>query len=387
MTSKTIFLSEGNLCELKDGEIIVHTNQAYENYKQSIKEINKKKEWKTTGTGAQFTGAYYAAGDDADLEKMASISGICPCSDGKVVYAFNAENTGGLYITDLQNPQEKDAFIRVDQRLHFHDMDVNNENKIIVTMGDSYNNKHLALMEIGSVDYNVLTEGDCIDSSPKWSKKYPNVVYYDSCGIGYDQYGNFGGYGPKSIYKLNITTRDLEEVLEKEGHDLYSPYEDEHGNLYYLQRPYKTIKKEPMSIKDFLLAPFKILRAIGGWLDFFTMRYSGESLKTSGANPAVTPKKSKEELFIEGNLVKATENMKKNARLGERNPGYIPSDWRLMMKSVTGEEKIIKKGVLSYCVTSDGVLYTNGKYIIHATDQSEQVIAKSHMATKISSLV
>ena len=109
------------------------------------------------------------------------------------------------------------------------------------------------------------------------------------------------------------------------------------------------------------------------WLNFFTMRYTGDSLATNGNNGTKAKKKSKEELFIEGNLIKAEENQKTNERKGEKYAGIIPYEWELMKRTVLGETISIKKGVLAFDVQKDGhVIYSNGKYIIKMLDNKEE---------------
>jgi hypothetical protein len=49
-----------------------------------------------------------------------------------------------------------------------------------------------------------------------------------------------------------------------------------------------------------------------------------------------------------------------------------------MMKTPSGEEKVIQKAVMSYCVGKDGVVYSNGKYVI-----SGEYAVKAHLAMKI----
>ena len=50
----------------------------------------------------------------------------------------------------------------------------------------------------------------------------------------------------------------------------------------------------------------------------------GESLKsTSGANPAKARQKSEEELFVEGNLIKAQKALQQNQSAGEKFAGVI----------------------------------------------------------------
>jgi len=206
------------------------------------------------------------------------------------------------------------------------------------------------------------------------------VLYYDSAGIGYNSSGHFAGFGPRSIYRLNTTTGELDEVLEHPDFDYCYPFEDKDGSLYFIRRPHKQ-PYSGMTIIDLLTAPFKILRAFGGMLDMFTRRHTGESLKSSGANPAKLQQKSQEQIYIDGNLLEAEKTLKKNAAEGDKNPGYAPQNWELVVITPDGEEKVLKKSVMSYCVTPNGIAYSNGKYIM-INDQA----VKTHLATKFVSL-
>jgi len=165
--------------------------------------------------------------------------------------------------------------------------------------------------------------------------------------------------------------------LEHPAFDYYYPFEDQDGNLYFIRRPHKQ-NSGGMTIVDYITAPFKILRALGGMLDLFTRRHTGESLKSSGANPAKVNQKSQEQIYIDGNLLEAEKTLKKNAAAGDKNPGYAPQDWELVMKTPDSEEKVLQKSVISYCVTPQGTTYSNGKYII-----SNDHAVKVHLAAKL----
>jgi len=386
MDKKIIFLSDGSLHTWQDGEFVAQKSLIYEDYKRKIREIEQKNEWKKAGSGAAFMGVYFNEEASAALDYKVPINGIAFCQGSKIVYSLNFEKSNGLYIKNIQNVEEKEYAVMVNANITFHELDVDSQNNIIVSIGAGYFEKHLALMHTDNSDFTQLTEGDCLDQNPRWSKKYPDVIYYDSCGIAFTDNGHFLAYGPRSIYRFNTKTKELDEVLSDDNFDFYCPYQDENGDLFYIKRPYKPRQDNKNPIKDFLLAPFKILRAIGGWLDFFTVRYTGENLKTSGPNPAKHSNKTPEELFVDGNLLKAEQNLKNNMRMGDAHPGYIPKDWQLMVKSADGEEKVLKHGVLSYCMMpKNELIYSNGQYIIFAESNSkEKVLAKAHLATKIS---
>ena len=166
------------------------------------------------------------------------------------------------------------------------------------------------------------------------------------------------------------------------------PQVDQQGNLYCIQRPYSSgyHKESPfLVLKNVVLAPVKIIKAVIGWLDFFTQKYTGESLKTtSGANPAKTKQKSEEELFIEGNLIKAKQSLENNQKNGEKYPGFIPRSWQLIKIKPTGEKEVIKQGVMSFCIGNNIVIYSNGKHLIQLDEnKNETLLCEDKLISKI----
>ena len=370
------FLSEDRINLLEDTGAVRPLNCAVaEKYRAREKEIRLKNEWKQSGTGAMFTGAYSL--DASALDIKLSITGLSPGIDERFVYAINFERGGGIYFKH-PNPKELETPILASTDTHFFELDVNPSGRIAVSCAENYLERHIALLKTDDSYLREITEGDSFDCNPKWSLRDEDVLYYDSAGIAYNATGHFAGFGPRSIYRLHIKTGELYEVLENPKFDYCYPFEDAAGNLYFIRRPYEQSGGGKMAAWDYLTAPFKILRAIGGWLDLFTRRHTGESLKSSGANPAKANQKSPQQLYIDGNLLEADKTLKKNAAAGDKNPGYAPRDWELIMKTPEGEEKVLQKSVMSYCVTQDGIVYSNGKYII----SGGQAI-KVHLATKL----
>jgi len=376
--SRIVFLSEGriNILETLGQNVSPKPlNCAIaDRYKEKEREIRQKNEWKHSGTGAMFTGSYLP--DLPDSETRLAITGLSKGVDERLVYSINFENGGGVYFKPIE-AGELETPILVNMKTRFFELDVNPAGSVAVSCAEGYYERHIALLKLGSNYFETITEGDSSDCNPKWSEKDKDKLFYDSAGIGFDSAGNFAGIGPRSIYSLHTKTGDFEEVLTGDKYDYSSPFEDKTGNLYYIRRPYIQ-KRERMSFKDVILAPFRILRAIGVMLDFFTRRYTGESLKTSGANPAKMDTKSPQQIFIDGNLLEADKTLKENAAAGDKNPGYAPRSWELMKRTPDGEESVLHKSVMSYLVSEEGIIYSNGKYII-----SDAGAVKVHLAGKI----
>jgi len=354
---KVAFISEGKINVTSGETAKVMTCQTADKYREREREIRLSKEWKSKGMGAMFTGSYE---EDMPLDVRLPIIGLARGVDERLVYSINFESGGGIYFKSLDE-NELETPILVNIKTSFYELDVNASGRIAVSTGENYLERHITLLKIDDSYTQGITEGESADCNPKWSLKDENILYYDSAGIGYRN-GFFAGFGPRSIFRLNITTGELDEVLVGDKYDYCCPFEDKDGNLYYIRRPYVQ-GKSGMSAKDYAAAPGKIMRAFGGWLDFFTRRYTGESLKTSGANPAKSNPRSPEQIFIDGNLIEAEKLLKQNAAAGDKNPGYAPREWELVVNK-QGTEQIIHKSVMGYCVTDNGIVYSNGKYVI-----------------------
>jgi len=372
------FLSDGriNLLEAmaSDASVRILNCTVAEKYKEREREIRLKNEWKQSGMGAMFTGAYRM--DEYALDGRLPITGLSSSTDGRLVYAINLEKNGGIYFKH-PDPENSETPILVNTNAHFFDVDVNPSGNIAVACSENYQERHIALLKVDYSYLQDLTEGDSFDCNPKWSLRDENILYYDSAGIAYNGTGHFAGFGPSGIFRLNTRSGELDEVLADPKFNYCYPFENKDGCLYFIRRPYKQTDRK-MSTMDYIAAPFKIMRAFGGWLDLFTRRHTGESLNTSGANPAKSNQKSARQIYIDGNLLEAEKALRKNAMAGDKNPGYAPHDWQLMTKMPDGEEKVLQKSVMSYCVTQSSVVYSNGKYII-----SGNHAVKVHLATKL----
>lgn len=137
-----------------------------------------------------------------------------------------------------------------------------------------------------------------------------------------------------------------------------------------------------MTVVDVLRIPGKVLRAIFGWLNFFTQRYSGESLKKGSAGPVKAKQKTEEQIFIEGNLVNVTKSLRENMAAGDSYPGIAPKTWELIRVSPDGTKAVAVRGLIDYTLDKDGaVIYSNGKHIVKCMpDGSQTQICEANLA-------
>jgi hypothetical protein len=358
--------------------------QAVDQYKKNLEEIKQRKEWKSKGTGAMFMGR-------AIQQQGAEEVHAYPCDAvfiglNRVIYAARLEDGTAVYSKSLVDLQEVEGVVLRKKDFIIHTMDYEAGRKRLVlsaSVSGEYE-WHLSILDVEGNRIQYVTEGDCRDANPTFDPHNPDQVYYDSCGFAYDQHRRMS-IGPKKICVLNLKTGDLDTVIEDPNFDYLKPQKDSLGNLYFLKRPYKN-KADPFSLlKALITAPFKIIKAIIGWLDFFTQNYASESLKTTGGrNPAKVKPLSDEELFIEDNLVNVEKTRRENINTGEKYPGIIPKSWELVQRSPDGTLRTLKKGVLSFSVHDDHIVYSNGELLVQIESTgAETKLLEGKLITKI----
>lgn len=140
-----------------------------------------------------------------------------------------------------------------------------------------------------------------------------------------------------------------------------------------------------MSFLDVLLIPYKFIRGVFHFFEFFTWKYTGETFNTKGTNPAKSRQQDARELFIQGNLINVEKTLRENQKRGDAYPGIAPANWQLMRLKSSGQAEVVKKGVLDYDITPSGdVVYSNGKYIVRiGKDGREEKLGKAELALKI----
>ena len=181
---------------------------------------------------------------------------------------------------------------------------------------------------------------------------------------------------------IDVKNNSIDELYADEKTDYLKPDNDANGNFYYIKQPYKKPKQNEPLWKDILLFPVRLVKAVIGFLNAFSVIFGGESLRGKQNNNDVKSKqKSEKQLYFEGRLIEAEKNAKANAAKGEKNAGIFPGSRVLVKIDSNGNETVIKKGILDYTVLEDGsIICSNGRYILHLKDNEEIVLTKAKLA-------
>src|SRR5262249_58346421 len=108
-------------------------------------------------------------------------------------------------------------------------------------------------------------------------------------------------------------------------------------------------------VKDVLLFPWRILRAILGYLNFFSMIYGREPLRSAGGPKGNPLEQDVAALWLHGRMIDlASVSRDEGTWLG-------PDSWQLRARSPYGQDSPLASRVVSFDRCDDGgLLYRSG---------------------------
>lgn len=339
-----ICVTDGTETKRYDSEFITH-------YREYVQSRARTDEWKTGGSGAAFRGD--AAQWNVQERVDAYINGL-DWSEGKLVYCASVN---GSYCVRKKSLGEKIPEEHLYSSAETEILSVRaNGKKIAVSISPDAVTAKIGILQPEGSALTTYTDGDARDGNPIF---YGGKLYFDSAGVGRGNDGEFRTYGASGIYAY--FDGEIEECVKGGKVSYLHPCPREDG-LYCIRRPAKSGKSGNIFL-DILLFPWRILKAIFGFLQAFTLMFGGESLTTSGNNPAKGKKKDAGSIFVDGSRVLADKEYARNRRYKDREHGFAPQTWKLV-RIAGGKEEEILSGVFDFDFTEEGnIVFTDGRHV------------------------
>jgi len=224
---------------------------------------------------------------------------------------------------------------------------------------------NIVVMDDDGSNYRELTSGDTVDTAPAWVPGQADAVLFQSSGLARNQAGYVLALGPASIQMADTAAGSLTMIVEDPGFDFLQPRVGADGFLYFIRRPYETPQYGMGNVvTDALMFPFRLLRALFHYLNFFSLMYTRKPLITA-SGPAVQA--DLKEILIKGKRLDAEAALRTGVQLSGV-PSLVPASWQLICRSPQGEEHVLASHVASFDIASDGtILFSNG-YGVFALD-------------------
>ncbi|MCC2657992.1 MAG: hypothetical protein K0Q76_3100 [Panacagrimonas sp.] len=275
----------------------------------------------------------------------------------RVLYFLRDDNVGGLFEQNLADGSERRVVHK--QHLSFEDLRLSPDGaQLLCTQHAGNGTANIALMTVEGSDYRELTGGDTVDTAPAWIPDDPDRVVFQSAGLARDPQGFAIAQGPSSIQMAHLKDGTLAPVREDAGLDFLQPRVGTNGALYFIQRPYEPPRYGTgQALLDALLFPFRLLRAVFHYLNFFSLMYTRKPL-TTASGPAMQG--DLKEILLKGKRIDAEEMLRKG-KLVSGVPSLVPASWVLVRRDRSGSEQVLARHVSSYDLAADNtVLFSNG---------------------------
>ncbi|MBQ7373857.1 MAG: hypothetical protein IJW64_04775 [Clostridia bacterium] len=383
---KIIFNDNLTIKTLENGKITEYPCDFYNNYVKTVEKMAKSQEWKYNGAGATFRG------DSFNIERINTKNSYytsldCFGSYDKVLFTVTINEVSGIFIKDLSVEKDSESHVIHSHEHVFSGSCPNHDLKVIATsLKEDYVTAHLAIFNLETNDLSTLTDGDCYDFDPCYSKTNPSKILFASKGVGRDVDGDFVEYSNSSILRYDLNAWEIEELFTDENCSLEKPRDDKFGNYYYIEKPKKERKSGFFrTLLDIILIPYRILEAFVSFIEIFTSSFTGKSLvKTSNSGNVKKKNKTKGEIFIEGNLINVDKEYKNNLKHKDKFAGYVPRAWKLVKVDADGNKIVLATSVIDYVLLDDGsIVYTNGKHVLLVKDGKTEKLADTSMCTQV----
>jgi len=321
----------------------------------------ERRQWKAGSGDSMMTRGYDlwgngsrgGSGDDSMLVRMLSVTGS-PRPE-LIYYSLATDAVGGLFCQNLDTGEERRVFHK--ERYHLDDLAHHPTRNEILAVKRDADGSSIVITACERFDVHTVTEGDSLDLSPSWIPGEEDSFVYQSAGVGRNQSGNAIGLGPCSIIRVDMKSGRSTVLLEDEQYDYLSPRMDKEGNLYCIRRKYDrggralTVGE---TIKEFVLVPVRLVKALFGFLNMMSQIFGKESLLKTG----VGGKKEidRQEVFLKGRLI----DLKKRENAKEEH-GIAPSDWTLIKVDPSGAVSEVRGNVCDFDWNpQSGLILTNG---------------------------
>ena len=350
------FLSNGLLFHRVDGEV----KQVHSAYVQEAiarrERMRDKHSWKE-GTSFQISASGRGKNFEPGDKPIQATSAVFE-PGGDLLYFLKDENVGGLFRQEKSSGRELRVLLK--QNLHLSDMSLSPDGASLAACSHhSGGIANIILVKSDGSSFREVTGGDTVDSAPAWIPGVANRLLFQSAGLARDANGYIVAQGHASIQKLDMESGSVTPILDEPAFDFLKPRVCPAGNLHFIRRPYEAPAYGMGSaLTDTLFFPFRLLRALFHYLNFFSLMYSRKPL-TSASGPALNA--DIKNILLQGRRVDAEKAMR-SARTVQGVPSLVPDNWELVRRDTHGNEKVLATNVASYDISPDGtVVYSNGR--------------------------
>ena len=210
-----------------------------------------------------------------------------------------------------------------------------------------------------------------------------SALVYASSGVArHPQSGHVVAVGASAIHRLDYASGRLDTLLEDPAYDFITPRLHADGTLYAVRRPIEKPARERAGsvLSDTLMFPFRLLKAIFGYLNFFSMVYGKEPLRSAGGPRTPELDQDLGKLWLHGRLIELSKVKSDPQYAGN----LVPRSWELVRLPPGRQLQVVMPHVAAFDLAADGsVLYTNGYEVTAWRDGARETLARHELVESV----
>ena len=284
----------------------------------------------------------------------------CRGLDARVLYyVLSVGGSTGLFRQQLDERREVRLFHR-SQMVCGGFVFNPHDRRIVMASGDADGTMHLEVYDEDGNRKGDITGGDCVDAAPALVPGQASALVYQSAGVArHPERGHTVATAHSTINRIDYKSGQLDTLLEDERYDFVAPRLHLDGTLYAIRRPVDkpAVERAGTALKDTLLLPFRLAKAVFGYLNFFSMVYGKEPLRSAGGPRTPELDQDIGRLWLHGRMIELSKVRSDPQYAGN----LVPRSWELVRKPAGRALQIVMPHVASFDIAEDGtLLYTNG---------------------------
>lgn len=224
-----------------------------------------------------------------------------------------------------------------------------------------------AQIEVYDEDGNLkgaVTGGDSIDAAPSVVPGAASTLLFQSSGVArHGESGYVRAVGHATLCRLDYRSGSLDVVADDARFDFLAPRIDSTGLLHAIRRPIEKPAGERAgsALMDTLLFPVRMIKAVFGFLNVFSMIYGKEPLRSAGGPRTPELDQDVGKIWLQGRLIDLQRMRDDPQHAGK----LVPASWELVRRRGTGDWEVLARHVASFDLTGDGaVAYSNGNEVL-----------------------
>lgn len=307
----------------------------------------------------------------------------CRGDDARTLYyVLGVGQSVGLFRQHLDEQREVRLFHR--NQLPCAGLAYNpQDRRLIMSNGHPDGTMHLEVYDEEGTLKGTVTDGDCMDTAPSMIPGQASALVYASAGVArHPQSGHGVAVGHSAIHRMDYRSGSMEVLLEDPAYDFIQPRMHADGTLYAIRRPSEKPAGERAlgALEDTLLMPLRLIKAVFGYLNFFSMIYGKEPLRSAGGPRTPELDQDLGKLWLHGRMIELSKVKSDPQYAGN----LVPRSWELVRKPPGRGLQIMMPHVAAFDLAADGrVLYTNGYDLVAWRDGVKETLGRHELVEAV----